>query len=69
MPSRLAADDWEGEGSEGEQEEEGGGAETGVPLTAVELFVQREEKLVKKKEAIALIQSQLMKNPEGDVRS
>lgn len=37
-------------------------------MTAVELFVQREEKLAKKKESIAAIVSQLMENPEGNVR-
>ena len=62
----MAAD-----GQEGEKVEEGGGEEEGeessVPLTTVELFVQREEKLAKKKESIAAIVSQLMENPEGNV--
>lgn len=40
-----------------------------APLTAVELFVQREEKLTERKASISLIESQLVENPEGNVRS
>lgn len=37
-------------------------------LTAVELFVQTEERLAEKKETISLVGSQLMENPEGNVQ-
>lgn len=52
-----------------DEEEVGNDGIADVPktLTAVDLFVQRQEKLMKKKESIALVASQLVENPEGNV--
>ncbi len=51
-----------------EKRDEEGQEERSAPLTAAEQFIQREEKLLKKKESMSLVVSQLMANPEGNVR-
>lgn len=50
-----------------EKRDEEGQEERSAPLTAAEQFIQREEKLLKKKESMSLVVSQLMANPEGNI--
>ncbi len=50
-----------------EEDHEEGEKDTPKAMTAEELRKQCEEKLTTKKEAVSLLVSQLMENPEGNV--